>query len=197
MKLIVCFLFSINILIANQTNVVKTSELELFLFKVGFESLLKDVDITKDKSNLNESELKKLNSKIEIIMTELYKDKRVLTNDVKETKNINTNIVSTDDKKLVKDISELKEEVTFLKNQINKLILDKRTNKKTKKIVLNAKEYKIKANLVNIRSGAFPTARVVEKLSKDTLVNIEYCNKYGWCKFKDEKKFVSKFLLKK
>jgi hypothetical protein len=92
MKLIVCFLFSINILIANQTNVVKTSELELFLFKVGFESLLKDVDITKNKSNLNESELKKLNSKIEIIMTELYKDKRVLTND---TPNIVTATLST------------------------------------------------------------------------------------------------------
>ena len=192
MKLLVCFLLSINILIANQTNVVKTSELELFLFKVGFESLLTDVDITKNKSNLNESELKKLNSKIEIIMDELYKDKRVLTNDSK-----NIDIKYSIDKDVKKEISTLKDEVSLLKNQISKLLLNKEINKKAKKVVLKAEQYKINANAVNIRANPFPTAKIVAVLKKGTLVSIEYCNKFSWCKLKDEKKFVSRILLEK
>jgi len=185
MKLIVCFLLSINILIASETNVVKTSELELFLFKIGFESLLKDVDITKSKSDLNETELQKLNSKIEIIMRELYKDKRILSNDSKSVVGIDENIKN--------EISLLKDEVSFLKNQINKFLL----NKKNVNSKLNTKQYKIKVNSANIRSGAFPNAKVVEVLSKGTLIDIEYCNNYSWCKFKNEKKFVAKFLIKK
>jgi hypothetical protein len=188
MKILIFLLISINILIANQTNVVKTSELELFLFKVGFESLLKDVDITKEKSNLNESEIVKLNSKIEIIMNELYKDKRVLTNDSKRVVNINTS-----NENIKKEILILKDELSILKKQINKLT----GNKKAQKIVLATKDYKIRVDSANIRSGAFPNAKVIDVLNKETVVSIEYCNSYGWCKLKGEKKFVSRFLLKK
>jgi len=201
MKLLVSFLISINILIANQTNVVKTSELELFLFKVGFESLLKDVDITKNKSNINESEVRKLNSKIEIIMDELYKDERVLTNDSKDV-----DIKYTIDENVKKEISILKNEIILLKSQINELVLNKKLEqnkkiiieeKKVKKVVLNAKQYKIKVATANIRSRAFPTANIIDVLEKGTLVSIDYCNKFGWCKLTNENKFVSKFLLEK
>lgn len=197
MKLLMCFLISINILIANQSNVVKTSELELFLFKVGFESLLTDVDITKNKSNLNESELKKLNSKIEIIMDKLYKDERVITNDSK-----NIDLKYTIDEGMKEEISTLKNEINLLKTQINKLLLDKKLEvnteiKKVKDIALNEKKYKIKEDATNIREKAFPTAKIVDILDEGTLVYIDYCNKFAWCKFKDEEKFVSRFLLKK
>ena len=199
MKLIVCFLLSINILIANQPNVVKTSELELFLFKIGFESLLTDVDITKNKSNLNESELIKLNSKIEIIMGELYKDKRVLTNDSEISKT--TDISYKIDKNIKKEISTLKDEVSLLKNQINKLLLNKKekenAKENTKKVSSATRQYKIKANSVNVRENPFPSAKIVQVLEKGTLVSIEYCNKYSWCKFKDEEKFISRLLLKR
>ncbi len=190
MKLIISFLLSINILIASESNIVKTSELELFLFKVGFESLLKDVDITKHKSNLNESEVEKLNSKIEIIMEELYKDKRVLRDDSK-----NIGITYNIDEDVKKEISILKDEVSLLKNQINKLLLNKKPD--VKKVVLNIQEYKIKVNSANIRARAFPSSEIIEILPKGTLVSVEYCNKFGWCKLKNEKKFVSRFLLEK
>lgn len=185
MKVILSFLLSINILIANQSNVVKTSELELFLFKIGFESLLKDVDITKSKSNLNETELKKLNSKIEIIMEELYKDKRVITNDSDNLRNI--------DESINKEILLLKDEVSFLKNQINKLLLIK----KSKKSLLSPSKYKINVDTANIRLSPSSDAKVVEVLSKGTLVDIEYCNNYSWCKFNDEKKYIARFLINK
>ena len=101
-----------------------------------------------------------------------------------------------------KEISILQNEVSLLKNQINKLVLNKKLKenidvKKTKKVVLNLEKYRIKASSANIRDRAFPSAKIVEVLSKGTLVSIESCNKFAWCKFKDEKKFVSRFLLEK
>ena len=62
MKILLGLLLCLNILFSEDENknIVKTSELELFLFKVGFESLLKDVDLTKNKVEMNEEELKQV-----------------------------------------------------------------------------------------------------------------------------------------
>lgn len=176
MKIIICFLISINILIANQTNTVKTSELELFLFKVGFESLLKDVDITKNKSDLNEEELVNLNSKIEIIMNEIYKTKKIPFETIS-------------DKDLIKEVSNLKKEVSFLKKELNKIL---NTN-----IKITSNKYKIKAQTANIRSKPSRNARIITVLSKDTIIDIDSCNNYNWCKFKNEEKYIARFLLSK
>ena len=115
MKLIICFLICFHILSGNEKDTKNSSELELFLFKVGFESLLYDVDISKNKSNLNEKESSKLNSKIEIIMNELYKEKKVLID------NDNLNIITEKEKNLKDEVSNLKDEVDFLKEQLRKL----------------------------------------------------------------------------
>ena len=191
MRLIIVFLISINILIASETNTVKTSELELFLFKVGFESLLKDVDITKNKSNLNEKELIKLNSKVEIIMKELYKDKRVLTNE--------NNLLNVTESNLEKEVTTLKIEVASIKEQINKLLNKKegKENSLLKVKTINSNEYRIIAPRANVRSQASNTAEIIEVLDKGTLLNISSCNNYGWCKFKNEEKYIAIFLIQK
>jgi hypothetical protein len=38
-------------------------------------------------------------------------------------------------------------------------------------------------------------SNIVEVLVKDTQVEIEFCDKYDWCKFKDEEKYISRYLL--
>lgn len=81
---------------------------------MGFESLLKDVKITKDKSNLNEEEINKVNEKVDLIMNELYKNKRVLLNDSKNEENINSSGTN-------KQIMQLRREVEFLKQEILKI----------------------------------------------------------------------------
>ena len=140
MKLIIFLTLSINILFSNETKAVKTSELELFLFKVGFESLLNDVEITKDKSNLNEIELEKLNSKIEIIMNEVYKEKRVLISDEK------INITNSN---LEKVLISLKKEVSFLKEELNKLIETKNVrNNKSMELDKNTSTVNLKYKVV-------------------------------------------------
>ncbi|WP_072682455.1 hypothetical protein [Arcobacter sp. LA11] len=183
---------SFNILFSND-NVVKTTELELFLFKVGFESLLKDVSITKDKSSLNSDEIEKINEKIELIMSELYKDKRVLLNDSNENQTFNIN---------QNELNNLKNEIAFLKDEVNKL----KEKKETKVKVLTTKKEKEKektnkmrvvSNIANIYDNPFSEANIVKKQKRDDLVDIEYCDKFGWCKIANNKYYVKKYLLKK
>ena len=123
MKILVMLILCLNILFSQEENqnVVKTSELELFLFKVGFESLLKDVDSTKNKSEINEEELKKLSSKVELIMNEVYKEKRVLNAD-----NNSTVVINSSDKQ---EIELLKKEIELLKLQMQEFSNNKITMK--------------------------------------------------------------------
>lgn len=194
MRIVFLIMLTFNILIANENvediNTVKTSELELFLFKIGFQSLLKDVDTTKNKVSLNEEELIKLNSKIEIIMDELYKNKRVLKSD--------SSSINVDDTTTHKEISKLKEEIFLLKKQIKELSIkkvvkeNKKLNKENKTVVKFAKVIR---EDISVRLAPSPTARVVDTYKIDTLVEIESCNRFGWCKVKSEEKYIARFLL--
>ncbi|GGD43302.1 hypothetical protein GCM10012288_17000 [Malaciobacter pacificus] len=188
MKFIVSFIFSITLLFSQENNVVKTSELELFLFKIGFESLLKDVEVTKDKSTLNEIELSKLNEKVELIMNEIYKDKRVLNNSLKESAT-NTNN-SLEIEFLKQEIDNLKKEISGLKTQKKQIVQVKEVNvAAVEKVVVNNPE-------VFLRSKAHPQSEIVGKVYKNDELNIEFCDRFGWCKIKDKEAFIAKFTLK-
>ena len=204
MKILVMLILCLNILFSQEENqnVVKTSELELFLFKVGFESLLKDVDSTKNKSEINEEELKKLSSKVELIMNEVYKEKRVLNAD-----NNSTVVINSSDKQ---EIELLKKEIELLKLQMQEFSNNKITmkNEEEKKEIkekqiediiitktLENQTRKIAVDSSNIRSKPNTQAEIVEVLAIDTVIEIESCDKYDWCKLKDEEKYISKFLL--
>lgn len=203
MKILLGLLLCLNILFCEDENknIVKTSELELFLFKVGFESLLKDVDLTKNKMEINEEELKKLSSKVELIMNEIYKEKKVLNGESNSSFMINN---SNNE-----ELENLKKEIAFLKTQMQELSKNKIENKEeitvdikkeqNDKILENQKEEtQIKIVAVdnsNIRKEPNSQAEIVEVVKKDTKIQIEFCDKYDWCKLKDEEKYISKFLL--
>lgn len=195
MRVVFLILLSLNILMSNEnieeSNVVKTSELELFLFKIGFESLLNDVDITKNKASLNEEELRKLNSKIEIIMDELYKNKRVLKTD--------SSPVIVNDNTNKEEINKLKEEIALLKLQMKEFSQKKEKKYENKKVVTDKKSKSKYAQVIreniSVRNAPFPTAKVVDTYTLNDNVQIDYCNKYGWCKVKNEEKYIARFLL--
>lgn len=192
MKIILAFIFCMGFLFANEQenkNIVKTSELELFLFKIGFESLLKDVEVTKDKTNLNEEELKKLNTKIELIMNELYKDKRVLKSE--DSSVVVENVTNN------KEIENLKNEIELLKQEIKaiKKQPEQINTNQQKETLSEIKIYKVKNDLINVRDKPTLESNIVENLNKDDKVEIEYCDKYDWCKIKNEEKYISKYLL--
>lgn len=185
--------------VKNDNNIVKTSELELFLFKIGFQSLLTDVDSTKDKVALNEDELKKLNSKVEVIMNEIYKDKRVLKADSSSV--VVQNSISN------KEIENLKKEIALLKTQmleLQKIKANEVENAPIKKEKVVNKDISIKdKTLIGIvreeelyvREKASSESNILSILKQGTRVEIDSCSKHGWCKLKDEKKYVAKFLL--
>ena len=203
MKILLGLLLCLNILFSEDENknIVKTSELELFLFKVGFESLLKDVDLTKNKVEMNEEELKKLSSKVELIMNEIYKERRVINGENNSSFTLNN---SNNE-----EIENLKNEIALLKTQMQELSKNKIENKEEisvdikkeqndKILVTQKEETKIKIVSVdnsNIRNEPSTQAEIVEVVKKDTQLQIEFCDKYDWCKLKDEEKYISKFLL--
>ena len=203
MKILFGLLLCLNILFCEDENknIVKTSELELFLFKVGFESLLKDVDLTKNKVEMNEEELKKLSSKVELIMNEIYKERRVINGENNSSFTLNN---SNNE-----EIENLKNEIALLKTQMQELSKNKIESKEeitvdikkeqNDKILENQKEEtQIKIVAVdnsNIRKEPNTQAEIVEVVKKDTQLQIEFCDKYDWCKLKDEEKYISKFLL--
>ena len=203
MKILFGLLLCLNILFCEDENknIVKTSELELFLFKVGFESLLKDVDLTKNKAEMNEEELKKLSSKVELIMNEIYKERRVINGENHSSFTLNN---SNNE-----EIENLKNEIALLKTQMQELSKNKIESKEeitvdikkeqNDKILENQKEEtQIKIVAVdnsNIRKEPNSQAEIVEVVKKDTKIQIEFCDKYDWCKLKDEEKYISKFLL--
>ena len=203
MKILFGLLLCLNILFSEDENknIVKTSELELFLFKVGFESLLKDVDLTKNKAEINEEELKKLSSKVELIMNEIYKERRVINGENNSSFTLNN---SNNE-----EIENLKNEIALLKTQMQELSKNKIENKEEisvdikkeqndKILVTQKEETQIKIVSVdnsNIRNEPSTQAEIVEVVKKDTQLQIEFCDKYDWCKLKDEEKYISKFLL--
>ena len=203
MKILLGLILCLNILFSEDENknIVKTSELELFLFKVGFESLLKDVDLTKNKAEMNEEELKKLSSKVELIMNEIYKERRVINGENNSSFTLNN---SNNE-----EIENLKNEIALLKTQMQELSKNKIENKEeitvdikkeqNDKILENQKEETqikiVSVDNSNIRNEPSTQAEIVEVVKKDTQLQIEFCDKYDWCKLKDEEKYISKFLL--
>ncbi len=208
-KLIGSILISCIFGFANE-NVVKTSELELFLFKVGFQSLLKDVEVTKDKSKLNEDEINKINEKIELIMNEIYKNKRVLVDDSNEQK--------TDENISNKQILQLKREIDFLKkemvkiktsiekvDELNKEIEEikeekpkEKVKKEDKKIIIskNTKKARVAFDFIAVYSRPITQAKVLEKIYRGEILEIEKCQ-YGWCKLANSRGYIREFLVKK
>ena len=203
MKILLGLLLCLNILFSEDENknIVKTSELELFFFFFGFESLLKNVDLTKNKAEINEEELKKLSSKVELIMNEIYKERRVINGENNSSFTLNN---SNNE-----EIENLKNEIALLKTQMQELSKNKIESKEeitvdikkeqNDKILENQKEEtQIKIVAVdnsNIRKEPNSQAEIVEVVKKDTKIQIEFCDKYDWCKLKDEEKYISKFLL--
>jgi len=204
----------------------KTSELELFLFKVGFESLLKDIESEKLKTGNNSDKIEKLNLKIDYIIEKLNARKISF-----EGNNNNLNNNSS---------GELKNEVEALKTNIHVMLQKMKTFESQQKEVSNKfenlkhelylkKENTKKSEMIqNMRvktqqAQQIPQSRqteskdgyiayiavnsinvrnkpftgdVIKSLRRNEQISLDYCDKYGWCKLKDINGYVAKHLIK-
>ena len=183
-KYLMVFLLFINILSAN-TQTQKTSELELFLFKIGFEALLNNVDETKQKTDLNEENIKELKQKVALLIDEVYKEKTSL-----ENKSNNENI------------DKLKEEIKLLKKELIQLKNKNITKVKEEKVFVpkeNSIKYKnlvVATSIANIYALPNSNSQKIDRVKRNTVLKIETCDRFGWCKFYQEEKYIKQFLLK-
>ncbi|WP_320033515.1 hypothetical protein [Halarcobacter sp.] len=193
--LFIAFLGLSSVFAQESEETTKPSELELFLFKVGFESLLKDVSINSEKSKLNENDIKSLNEKVELILAELYKEKRVLTSDDME-------VAKVENSKDNSEVEDLKQQVLLLKKEIEKLKevkKEKIDEAKTLDTKTSDKKYKtmiVSGKIISIYNRAYPNSKILSSLKKDAIIEIEYCDNFGWCKLANKKEYVKEFLIK-
>ena len=170
-------------------DIPKATQLEMFLFKIGFTSLVDDFNNEKNITKLNTNDIKELQENVKYILSQQNNNKlQELTSKI---------VVHDDTTKLLSEIKILREEVNQLKSKYNVL---KSVEEKEKVIVQEEQPIvqsimTIRVKEVNVRKSPFPASEVVKTLYQGDKVDIEFCNKYGWCKLKDEKQYIAKFLL--
>ncbi len=160
----------------------KATELEMFLFKIGFNSLLDDVNNEKNTTKLNSDNIKELKANVKHILEILNK---------KQLEKISSNNISVNNNNnsyLEQEIAQLKEEIKLLKNKQSqpKKVQIKNTTAKT--ALVKSETY--------IRNTPIPEGEIVRTVYKNETILIDYCNKFGWCKLKDKWEFIAKWKLK-
>ena len=203
-RYILIFLFCFNIMFSEENN--ESSELELFLFKIGFEDFLKDVDVNKEKSSLNEKEINKINEKIQLIMNELYENKKILLDDSTEASPIKK--IEID---IQKEMQTIRSEITLLKEEMNKLKEEKvsttvkvdriETNKDTiEKLIVKkerkpGKKMRVASETVGIYKGPHTRFDIIGSFERETIIEVDRC-RHGWCRLNGEKLYVREFLIR-
>lgn len=203
-KIIFMILFFYFSIIANANEKVKkTSELELFLFKIGFESLLKDVKINKKDTSYNKEQLELINQKVNLIMEDIYKNNLNL--------NIEDKISNENEMKLLREqVFQMSKQINFLEKKLNSYDkLNENNFKKQhviKKEVLIKKQIKTNKHFLKAvvnKDGMFvknrPTfegSKTIDNYILGKEITLEFCNKFGWCKLLNEDKYVVEYLLR-
>ncbi len=187
MKNIIYIIFIICSMSASE--IQKATQLEMFLFKIGFTSLLNDFQKEKNITKLNTNNINELQENVKYILNQMNKNKLVENNNLAVVKK------NHDNNKLLKEIEILRNELTSLKSNINKKNIPQVITKPSTIINKNIK-LTSKRDGVNIRISPLPNSKVIKQLSLGESVKIESCNKFGWCKVKDVNGYVAKFLIK-
>lgn len=180
--LLVCSLNGNNEVINNkQEELPKATQLEMFLFKIGFTSLLEDFEKEKDITSLNTDDIKQLQKNVKYILQIMNKNK------LEEQSSFQTLNNKNEDRLLL--------EIQSLRDELNLLKLDIKSKKEKHKELSKVKIIKVRVKEANTRKSPFIDSKVIDKLYFGEIVDIEFCNSYGWCKLKNKKQYIAKFLL--
>ena len=178
MKHIIYILLLFTSLLSSQQDMPKATQLEMFLFKIGFTSLLNDFNIEKNTTKLNSQDIKKLKNNITYILNKL--NTKQFEESSKKTTLINDNSI------LLNKIENLQQQINTLKNKR----LNNNTNNRYKHII------SIKVFEANVRDEPKITSKIVRKLHLNDIIKIEFCDQHHWCKIKNKNQYIAKFLLK-
>jgi len=163
-----------------------SSELEMFLFKIGFESLLTDFQIQKEQTNHNTKDIESIAKKLDYVFEEITRNNLDLDNPNSESESY---------KQLMKSISRLENKIENLEKgkekAANKIIYTKFRKKENKKYILSNSKVFVNFDVLETYSKESKKSKVLRKLKRGTIINVEYCNIFSWCKIKAKKEYFS------
>jgi len=163
-----------------------SSELEMFLFKIGFESLLTDFQIQKEQTNHNTKDIESIAKKLDYVFEEITRNNLDLDNPNSESESY---------KQLMKSISRLENKIENLEKEkekaANKIIYTKSRKKENKKYILSNSKVFVNFDVLETYIKESKKSKVLRKLKRGTIINVEYCNIFSWCKIKAKKEYFS------
>lgn len=166
----------------------RTSELELFLFKIGFEALLSDVKTVKSQTNLNTKDLENVTTKLEYVFNEITKNKTTLEKNFNDNSSIEINNFKEIILGLEKRIINLETKKTINTKKLTK------THKKNKQDVKYSKAI-VQADLLKAYIKPLLNSKIIKLFKKGKVLDVEYCDKFGWCKRKNKNEFFARYLV--
>ncbi len=186
-KIILILVLGFSLLMAKEESSL-SSELEIFLFKIGFESLLTDFQIQKEQTNHNTKDIESITKKLDYVFGEMTKNNLDL--DIPKSK-----FESYD--KLMKVISRLENKIENLEKEkekekaANKIIYTKSQKKLNKKYILSNSKVFVNFDVLETYIKESKKSKVLRKLKRGTIINVEYCNIFSWCKIKAKREYFS------
>lgn len=183
-KLVLALIITINLFAQDEKP--QATQLELFLFKIGFNSLLNDYNNSKSDISNNSEKIKELDKKMDFIITKLNQlsteDKLIID---KKAPTINTPKNIEKVPKIVNKNIEIitnteNDDFAFVGIKDNELFQVRRQNG----INLYSKPNREKAV-------------IVRTLEYKTIIKLDGCNKFDWCKIKDKEEYIPKYLVKR
>lgn len=187
-------------------------ELEGIFFKMGLEALINDFEneknTTKQQQKMleylqkkvlsNEFNIKKLkeiygkNNKMEPMAITIKDDTNTLS---KQANLKNYEALQNEIELLQKELENYKN--IALENQ-KKLLEYKKPQAAIikKKIEITDQNAVVVKDKIYARKTPYVNADIVEVLAKDTKIQVQSCDKYGWCKLHNKEAYVAKYLIK-
>ena len=176
MKKIILVIYITIFSFAYEEPVSDQTAFEVLLFKTGVTSLTKDFELEKENIANNTKEIKALKKEVQFLLQENLKLKL-------QTKNSDTTFESEN--------QLLKKELERLQKKLDKENTPETQIQNTQDFIL-AKVYDTKASSIN---APFPNAKKVTFYTKDSLLQLEWCNKYGWCKILSKEEYIAQYKL--
>lgn len=186
MKKIITSLLIINTLYA-QNDLDKTS-LDMFLFKIGFKSLVNEVEVEKNKTKQNTNDIKQLKKQVENMI------------DLNSKNKINNSFNINNENNNIDKIESLQAQVEELKKQLNNLYIKKNNKSKINSKLLidinNTQIPHVGVDSANIYLTTNTNSKIIKTLNRNDNIKIKFCNSYGWCKVLNSKGYIAKYKLK-
>lgn len=211
-KIVSIFLLTISFTFAEDE--IGVEGFEALFLKIASEAFFSEYEDEKNITYTNRDKIKEIEEKLKV----LYKVTKELKDEIKETKELKKQLSSLlsefspatlgeiekidNIEKENLELQNLKLELKNLKDKIatiSKKEIVKSEKVSKKEVKKNQESYEVKklrliSSSAKVRKTPFINSTAIKLLNRDDIVEIESCDKFGWCKIKKEEAYIEKYL---